>query len=211
MGVSNIQTTLIETGRGQVRIHSDVDCSRLAHFTLAREFETDFLSRTIFTGKEILQRIVGNGGKVSCAVLDMKTIVGFATLAFPSPKSRWGRVGDGVVIELSSVAVIPEFRKYRIAGHLVDQLISGSRLEKKIVYLISYRWIWDLDQTNLTASAYRQLLVRLFSPFGFQESSTNDPNVSLAKENLFMVRMGKDVAPVFKERFKWARFGVLLE
>ncbi len=201
----------INTTRGQVDIDSDLTFDHLFKLTLAHDFQNDSLCKSIFTKKENLQRVLGNGGKVALAILEMKTIVGFATLDFPNPKERWGSINGKSVMELNAVEVIPELRKYRIAQYLLKQLMDGSELEQKILYLVSYKWIWDLDQTNLSAHVYRNILIRLFGEFGFKESTTNEPNVCLKKENIFMVRIGKDVTTALQEDFKWARFGLSID
>jgi acetoin utilization protein AcuA len=48
----------------------------------------------------------------------------------------------------------------------------------------------------------------LFEPSGFQELQTNEPNICLKPENLFMARIGQRVSPGNQKKFKWLRFGV---
>jgi len=52
------------------------------------------------------------------------------------------------------------------------------------------------------------MLVRLFESHGFKEYRTNEPNVCLKPENLFMCRIGKNTNQVILDRFKWLRFGL---
>jgi acetoin utilization protein AcuA len=198
----------INTTKGQVDFASNLTSDHLVNLTLAHEFRNDSLYKSIFTKKESLQRVLGKGGKVALALLDMKTIVGFASLDFPNSGNRWGSIGGKTVMELNAVEVIPELRKYRIAQYLLNQLMADSELEQKILYLVSYQWIWDLDQTNLSPHAYRNLLIKLFSGVGFKESVTNEPNVCLNKDNIFMVRFGKNVSTALREAFKWSSFGL---
>jgi hypothetical protein len=54
---------------------------------------------------------------------------------------------------------------------------------------------------------YRRILIKLFEPHGFQEYRTNEPNVCLKPENLFMCRIGKKISKKILDRFKWLRFG----
>jgi acetoin utilization protein AcuA len=77
-----------------------------------------------------------------------------------------------------------------------------------IVYMVGYSWTWDLDGTGKTAQQYRQVLIRLFEPFGFQEFQTNEPNICLKPENLFMGRVGRHVSASVQHNFKWLRFGI---
>ncbi|MCK7504743.1 MAG: hypothetical protein MZV70_12095 [Desulfobacterales bacterium] len=46
----------------------------------------------------------------------------------------------------------------------------------------------------MTAQQYRQMMARLFEPFGFEEYQTNEPNICLKSENIFMARTGSNVS-----------------
>jgi acetoin utilization protein AcuA len=87
-------------------------------------------------------------------------------------------------------------------------MLAHPRIEDKIVYLVGYSWTWDLDGTEKTAPQYRRILIKLFEPHGFQEFRTNEPNVCLKPENLFMCRIGKNIPKKILDRFKWLRFGL---
>ena len=87
-------------------------------------------------------------------------------------------------------------------------LVAHPYAEEMIIYMVGYSWTWDLDGTRQTAPAYRNMLIRLFEPFDFQELETNEPNVSLRPENIFMGRIGDKLTKDIKNRFKWLRFGV---
>jgi acetoin utilization protein AcuA len=52
------------------------------------------------------------------------------------------------------------------------------------------------------------MLIRLFGPFGFQEFQTNEPNICLKPENVFMARVGNAISKDVQTQFKWLRFGV---
>ena len=52
------------------------------------------------------------------------------------------------------------------------------------------------------------MLIRLFTDFNFQELETNEPNICLKPENLFMGRVGAAVSEEIQKNFKWLRFGV---
>ena len=53
-----------------------------------------------------------------------------------------------------------------------------------------------------------KMLIKLFEPHGFKEYQTNEPNVCLKSENLFMCRVGNNIRQVILDRFKWLRFGL---
>jgi acetoin utilization protein AcuA len=73
---------------------------------------------------------------------------------------------------------------------------------------VGYSWTWDLDGALKTAQEYRTMLIRLFGPFGFQEFQTNEPNICLKPENVFMARVGNSISKEVQTQFKWLRFGV---
>jgi acetoin utilization protein AcuA len=180
----------------------------LENLTLSAEFETGLRSRSIFTRKETLDRILGHGGKLSLAVADKGTIIGFSSLDYPDPAERWAGIGQSIVMELCAVEVLPAFRNQGIATRLLSLLFTCPELEHKIIYLVSYRWIWDLSRTGLSADSYREMLIRLYLRYGFEQAATNEPNVCLESGNIFMVRMGKHVSEQNREAFKWLRFGL---
>jgi acetoin utilization protein AcuA len=59
----------------------------------------------------------------------------------------------------------------------------------------------------MSAQQYRQMMMRLFEPFGFQEYNTNEPNICLKSENIFMARTGSNVSQETRQAFKWLRYG----
>jgi acetoin utilization protein AcuA len=81
-------------------------------------------------------------------------------------------------------------------------------IEEKIAYFVGYSWTWDLDGNRMTAQQYRLMMSRLFEPFGFEEYQTNEPNICLKPENIFMARIGEHIAAEDRNRFKWLRFGM---
>jgi acetoin utilization protein AcuA len=59
-------------------------------------------------------------------------------------------------------------------------LVVHPQIEEKIVYMVGYFWTWDLNGTRKTAQQYRQILINLFQPHGFQVYQTNEPNICLS-------------------------------
>jgi acetoin utilization protein AcuA len=87
-------------------------------------------------------------------------------------------------------------------------MLIHPKIERMIAYMVGYSWTWDLDGSGMTAQKYRNMLIRLFSPHGFIELQTNEPNICLKPENLFMGRIGSEVSDRVRQDFKWLRFGV---
>ncbi|MFA5903191.1 MAG: hypothetical protein WC836_04605, partial [Desulfobacula sp.] len=57
--------------------------------------------------------------------------------------------------------------------------------------------------------SYRDMLISLYSPFGFTVLKTNEPNICLKSENIFMVRIGRKVPRKIQDDFKLLRFGII--
>lgn len=190
----------------RVYIESKVSLDRIQELIFSSDFTSHTQYRSIYTMRESLEFFTGKGGSVTLAILDNKIIVGFAVLDYPDSKGRWAKISRKAIIELKAVEVLREFRSQRIARDLLFHLFCDPGLEHKIVYLTAYTWTWDLKYSGLSAQVYRNVLIDLYSEFGFIEYLTNEPNICLKPENIFMARVGKNVSQNIQEEFKWIRF-----
>ena len=93
-----------------------------------------------------------------------------------------------------------------IGKEILRLLLAHPLREDRILYMVGYTWTWDLSDGNCTAALYRERLLRLFSSFGFELYSTNEPNVMMRPENLFMARIGERVPNHIRVRFKMVRY-----
>ena len=107
-----------------------------------------------------------------------------------------------------SLITCRELLENAISSSILKMMVAHPRIEEKIVYMVGYCWTWDLSGTRKTAQLYRQMLINLFEPYGFKEYETNEPNICLKSENLFMCRMGNNLSQAIRDRFKWLRFGL---
>lgn len=165
--------------------------------------------KSLYTRKESLEAISAQpGANVTLAVAEAEHIIGFGVLAFPAASERWAELGPGVMMEVKAVEVSRRWRAGKVARGILKKLLDFPQVEDRIVYMVGYSWTWDLDGTGMTGLQYRQVLIRLFEPFGFQELQTNEPNICLKPENLFMGRIGRNVPEKKQKDFKWLRFGV---
>ena len=62
--------------------------------------------------------------------------------------------------------------------------------------------------TGLSPMDYRNMMIRLFAGQGFRTYQTNEPNVMMRPENLFMARIGDNVSEPVQRRFKMVRFNI---
>ena len=192
----------------EVRLRSFCQAEEIRGYAFDKQFGTHAQYRSIYTKKETLaENALADGANVSLAIVD-NTIIGFGVFNHPEPEDRWNELGTGIMMEVKVIEVARSWRSSGIAQGILSMLISDPLVETMIVYMVGYSWTWDLDGTNKSAQAYRNMMIRLFEPFGFQELQTNEPNVCLKPENLFMGRIGKAVPEEIRTRFKWLRFGV---
>lgn len=198
----------IKTRQGMIQIESIADPDRLQDLIMSSDLAVHERYKSIFTRKASLERILGKKGRVAIALLDQTTIVGYAALDYPDSNDRWATLGEQAIMELKAVEVSRQIRKHGLAKRLLSTLLTDPGLERKIIYLSAYSWTWDLDYSGLTAESYREILITLYKDFGFKEYPTNEPNICLAPENIFMARVGENVSQQIREEFKWMRFGI---
>lgn len=197
----------IDTDNGTVTVSAgfpDGGCDVLA-FGLDT---SDPSYQPIYTRTQTLEHFAATGGAVCLALFRERIIIGFAVIGHPAPDSRWARAVRNGILELKAVEVARPFRNQGIAGHLLTHLFSGSAFEDHIVFLTAYSWLWDIAHTGLSCGAYREMLMTLYARFGFESCRTNEPNVCLKPENIFMAKIGQNVSSKERERFKWMRFGI---
>ena len=111
-------------------------------------------------------------------------------------------------MEITALEVCRSWRSCRIASGILEMLLLNPQIEERIIYMVGYTWTWDLGGARKTSWQYRQMLIRLFERHGFAEYRTNEPNICLHPQNLFMCRVGKDITQTTLDRFKWLRFGL---
>jgi acetoin utilization protein AcuA len=197
------------TSRGEVRIRTCSHPEEIRQYKLAEQFGTHFRYKSLYTKRESLEKIADQDGtNVVLALTDELQIIGFGVLSYPGSQERWSELGTHLMMEVKAIEVARSWRSEKIASQSLKILIDHPGIEDKIVYMVGYSWIWDLEETKKTGVEYRKILMQLFAPCGFQEFQTNEPNISLRPENLFMCRIGKNVSDVILNRFKWLRFGL---
>lgn len=162
----------------------------------------------IYTREQSLKQLATAGGTLCLALFRKTRIIGYAGIAPPTLNSRWAGAASLPIQELKAVEVACPFRNQGIARTLLSCLFSESDFSDHIVILSAYAWLWDMAHTELSCQAYRKMLMTLYAGFGFKPYQTNEPNVCLKPENIFMARIGHRVSSKDRERFKWLRFGI---
>ncbi len=197
------------TENGDVHIRSFCTPAEIKKLTFDQQFGVHAQYRSLYTRRESLEKNAAQpGANVVLAVAGARQIIGFGVLNFPEPDERWTELGPGIMMEIKAIEVSRDWRSFKIASGIVQMMLTHPELEDMIVYLVGYSWTWDLDGTKKTAQQYRKMLIRLFEAYGFQEFQTNEPNICLKPENIFMGRIGKNISKEVQKNFKWLRFGI---
>jgi len=200
---------IVPAAAGEVRIRSFCKPHEIQKYDFDSEFNAGGAYRSLYTRRKSLEvQAQHPDANVVVALARPQNIVGFGVLAYPEPVERWSDLGSGIMMEIKAIEVARRWRSAGIGSHILRMVVDHSRSEDKIFYMVGYSWTWDLAGTKMAAREYRSLLMHLFAGCGFQEYQTNDPNVSLRPENLFMCRVGSHVSQTIIDRFKWLRFGL---
>jgi acetoin utilization protein AcuA len=199
----------LSTALGELRIRSFCTPDEIRQLSFDRQFGTHAHYRSLYTKRESLERKAEQPDtSVVLAIADSKRIVGFGVLAYPDPEERWAQLKPDLMLEVNAIEVSREWRSKKVARGIVQMMNVHPKIEDKVAYFVGYSWTWDLDGNRMTAQQYRQMMSRLFEPFGFEEYQTNEPNICLKPENIFMARIGENVSKESQNKFKWLRFGM---
>jgi len=201
----------ISTTLGELRIRSFCTPDEIRQLSFDRQFGTHAHYRSLYTKRESLERKAEQPDTcVVLAIADSKRIVGFGVLAYPDSEERWAMLAPNLMMEVNAIEVSREWRSKKVARGIVQMMNVHPKIDDKVAYFVGYSWTWDLDGNRMTAQQYRQMMSRLFEPFGFEEYQTNEPNICLKSENIFMARIGENVSKELQNQFKWLRFGMSL-
>lgn len=200
---------IFPTPKGDIRIYSFCRPEQIQQYNFERHFGVSDDFKSLFTQREsLVNSAAPEGANVVLALADAKDIIGYGLLAYPDGSERWAEMGAEIMMELKAIEVGRPYRSCGVAPAIVKIMLAYPGIEEKIIYLVGYSWTWDLKGNDLTGQEYRQMLIKLFEPFGFKEYETNEPNICLRPENILMCRVGQEVTQKIKDRFKWLRFGL---
>jgi len=189
-------------------IHTQCKPEEIKNYSFDPQFGMHAQYKSLYTKRETLEANASEkAANVTVAIIE-NNIIGFGVLNYPEAGERWLDLGEGLMMEVKAIEVCRRYRSLGVASQILEMLVMPPRARDLILYMVGYSWTWDLDGTGHSALDYRNMLIRLFEPFGFQEMQTNEPNICLKPENLFMARIGAEVSPDLQQQFKWLRFGV---
>jgi len=192
----------------EILIRSFCKPEEIRRYAFDGQFGMHAQYKSLYTKKESLENNTAQANANVTLALEGENIIGFGVLNHPDEGDRWQEMEPGLMMEVKAIEICRRYRCCGIAGKILELLMHPSIVEKLIVYMVGYSWTWDLDGTGQSALAYRKMLIRLFEPLGLQEFQTNEPNICLKPENIFMARIGRWVSAENQKKFKWLRFGV---
>jgi len=183
-------------------------------FAAGREMEAGLGTfpsyRSLFTTPQGLANLADSNNADLVLGLDREDrIVGYCLMREPDKKDFWGRLGPGTLYEIVALEVSRNFRSTKLGRRLLHLGLTNGLIDKRITFMVGYSWTWDLEGTGRTPAEYRRMLLHLLEPYGFKRFPTNEPNVSLRPENMFMARIGPEVDPELAKRFKNLLFGIV--
>ena len=197
------------TPNGSVRIRSFCSAREIGTYSFNHQFGTHAHYKSLYTKRESLEKNAREpDANVTLALAENDEIIGFGVLTYPEADERWAKLDSRIMMEVKAIEVSRDWRSAGVGKNIIEMLMSHPQIEEKIVYMVGYSWTWDLDRTKKTTQQYRRMLIKLFEPFGFLEYQTNEPNLCLKSENIFMGRVGDKVTKEVQNKFKWLRFGI---
>jgi len=203
------QEIRLVTHKGAVRICSFCSPEAIRQCTFDRRFATHAHFRSFYTNRELLEKAAEQpDADVVLALTEQNHIIGYGVLTYPDAQERWADLGPEKMMEVTAIEVCRGWRSHKIAPAILEMMVVHPQAEEKILYMVGYSWTWDLNGTGKTVRQYRQMLIKLFEAAGFKQYQTNEPNICLKPDNLFMCRVGNKIDQVILDRFKWLRFGL---
>lgn len=200
--------TRITTSGGPVTVRSFLRPEEIAGLSM-ESFTRHPQYNPIVSKKESLVKAAElPDANVTLAINGEREIVGLGILEYAPGDSRWIRVGDRIMMEVAVIQISGPYRSGGVANTLLDLLVHHPFREDRILYMCGYSWTWDLSGSGRTAMEYRDVLIHLFSRQGFRILQTNDTNIMLRPENLFMARIGRNIPDYLQKQFKMVRFNL---
>lgn len=145
--------------------------------------------------------VEGREGRLVLARFTEGLIVGYALIAKPDPRERWGDPSAPELRELGFIEVARGWRRQGIGRRLLRACFADGAFDDRIVLSTAYAWHWDLQGSGLSKGAYREVLLRLFGSEGFKAVETDEGNIREDPANRLLVRVGLRVDPEATTRF----------
>jgi acetoin utilization deacetylase AcuC-like enzyme len=150
--------------------------------------------------REVLARIAEEpASEVVVAHTPEGVVVGYVAVLEPEPGTRFASLPR--LLEVGAVEVASGWRRGGVASALLRFAVEPDPFEDRILVASGLAWHWDLDQSGLSAVAYRGVLARVFEAAGFEVLQTDEPEIAYHPANLFVARVGGRVPPAQRAAF----------
>lgn len=197
------------SGEESITIKSFCSPAEIDPLSLKETFVESGWYNPILSKKEsLIDAVLQPDANVTLAYTGDKKIIGLGILRYPHPDERWSKIEGQVMMEVSVIEISGKWRLKGISKKLLCLLIDHPLREDRIIYMVGYSWTWDTGGAGKSVIEYRNILISLFSDFGFRIYPTNELNVLMRPENLFMARIGANISENMKKRFKLVRFNL---
>ena len=123
-------------------------------------------------------------------------IVGQVTLA--PAGSYWQGLTNTYEI---AIEVSAGWRGRGIAQQLLKRVFELDCLDDLIIIGMGLSWHWAMEDLGLTRFAYRDMIERLFTHYGFMEYLTSEENIRMDPANIFLMRAGRRVTAASLSQF----------
>jgi acetoin utilization protein AcuA len=201
------QETAVSSPRGQLCICTGCSPEFLHPLVLEDGIGRFARYRSIIAGVTTREKVAAlPDANVTVALSPERRIIGYIECSYPDAIEGWRGNTDGLCYELGAIEVSRNWRHVGIGKAMVAAILTDPFIETKIFFLTGYCWHWDTDHSGLSVYAYRNMLMRLFRPFGFRVYLTNNPEIRMASANVLMARIGTQVNPQQRERFQQMLF-----
>ena len=150
--------------------------------------------------REVLARIAEEPtSEVVVAHTPGGMVVGYVAVLDPEPGTRFASLPG--LLEVGAIEVATGWRRGGVASALLRFAVEPDPFEDLILIASGLSWHWDLDQSGLSAVAYRRVLGRVFEAAGFETLRTDEPEIAYHPANLFVARVGSRVPPARRAAF----------
>lgn len=199
---------VIETKRGPVELVTYVPPEEVMRLDLDEGIGVFASYRSILTCLDSLIHMASLPEANLCLALTKeKRIVGYCVRRPPAAGERWAAMDPPILFEVFGENS-RGWRSHGLMKPMLELVCTEPTNDARILYIVGYSWTWDLDETRKNVMDYRNTIVHLLEPLGFRQYPTNEPNVSLRAENLFMARIGTKIDRPIKRRFTNLLFGI---
>ena len=202
------QTRKLDRPAGWLEVVTYVTVEMLEGVSLHPGIGTFSQYRSLLTNIDSLKNLALNPkNNVTLCLYNQDQVVGYCVRRQPPDDDRWARMKPPILHEVFGETA-RGWRDQKLMKPMLEEVCLEPANDDLILFIVGYSWTWDLDGTKKTLTEYRDTIIHLLGRLGFKQFPTNEPNVSLRAENLFMARIGENIDKPTRRRFNNLLFGI---